>query len=149
MVTQGRQDGPQWVESYIIETSLDGIHWYKYVDQNVGKQYTTFAANFDQNTPVRAMFDREIDARFVRLIPKTWHGLIALRFEVLSCYGQQPTARPDSYTTATPTAKPPIGNDGSPTKAPGKLTLKIKAHKIMFKPAEFKYTLARLSCFFS
>lgn len=136
IVTQGRQDAPQWVESFIVETSLDGAHWYKYVDKNVGKDFTTFPANFDQNTPVRSMFDREIDARYVRIIPKTWHGLIALRFEVLSCYGPlalqttsgphlgtgvTPTAHPQSIETDTPTAKPPKGDDGSPTKAPGKL----------------------------
>lgn len=115
----------------MIESSLDGNHWYKYVDKNVNKEFTTFPANFDQNTPVRSMFDREIDARYVRIYPKTWHELIALRFEVLSCYGpvsttapqafsqETPTAGPDGYTTATPTAKPPKGDDGSPTKAPG------------------------------
>lgn len=133
IVTQGRQDAPQWVESFNVETSLDGVHWYMYVDKFINRDATMFPANFDQNTPVRSMFDREIDARYVRIYPKTWHELIALRFEILSCYGPAalqttakpqlvsgltPTGHPQGYSTATPTAKPPKGDDGSPTKAP-------------------------------
>ena len=134
VLTMGRADADQWVESFVLETSLDGKHWYQYTDANSAKSPTVFPANFDRNTPVRTMLDREIDAKFVRISPRSWHNAIALRFEVLSCYGPVllqttlvpplhsggvPTAQPHLGSDQTPTAQPPISGTEVPTAAPG------------------------------
>lgn len=130
----GRSDADQWIESFVLETSLDGKHWYQYTDQSAVKSPTTFSANFDRNTPVKSMLDREIDARFVRISPRSWHNGIALRFDVLSCYGPillqttlvppyvsggSPTAQPHIGSYETPTAHPSLSGTGTPTAAPG------------------------------
>ncbi|XP_052248669.1 mucin-5AC-like isoform X9 [Dreissena polymorpha] len=129
LITQGRPDTDQWVESFFVETSIDGTHWYKYADMGSKKEYTLFAGNFDRSTQVRTMFDREIDARFVRIVPQSWYQWIALRFEILSCYGRHstlapgmqtggsPTLPPGSVPTNIPTLIPPVGT-GAPTPAP-------------------------------
>ena len=138
---QGRQELSQWVESFTVATSLDGIHWYDYTDMNAQVSPTRFNGNFDQLTPVRAMFDREIDARFLRIYPKTWHNTIAMRFEVLSCYGpailqttvrpplvsgETPTLVPPFQSGETPTARPPWYTGGTPTAAPGKIEFQLR-----------------------
>ncbi|WAR09835.1 CRAM-like protein [Mya arenaria] len=110
VVTQGRQDTDQWVESFLIETSLDGIHWYKYVDRGSKKAFTIFPANFDRNTPVKSFFDREVDAQYVRIVPMTWNDKIAIRFDVLSCYGRSTTPPPGHYTTDRPTVTTPTSD---------------------------------------
>ncbi|WAQ93429.1 MFGM-like protein [Mya arenaria] len=114
VVTQGRQDTDQWVESFLIETSLDGIHWYKYVDRDSKKAYTIFPANFDRNTAVKSFFDREVDAQYLRIVPMTWKGKIALRFDVLSCYGRSKTQPPGHYTTERPTVTTPTSVEPTP-----------------------------------
>lgn len=126
VLTQGRPDADQWVESFYLETSMDGNHWYHYVDSGASKP-TLFQANFDRNTAVPSMLDREIDARFVRISPKSWHGSVALRFEILSCYGPAPTATtsvPTRETETTPgtesSTKGFTGDFTTPTAAPSK-----------------------------
>ena len=44
-----------------------------------------FDGNTDKDTMVSVFFDREITARYLRIVPQAWHGRIALRFEVLEC----------------------------------------------------------------
>ena len=34
-------------------------------------------------------FERSVIARYVRVMPQTWHRKICLRFEVLGCYKEQ------------------------------------------------------------
>ena len=119
VLTQGRQDLPQWVKFFTIGVSLDGTHWYKYADHNAVTA-TRFPGNSDQNSPVAAVFDREIDARFVRIYPESWHNTIALRFEVLSCYGRQTTTvQPPLVSGQTPTLIPPWMGWETPTAHPG------------------------------
>ncbi|WAR09825.1 MFGM-like protein [Mya arenaria] len=115
VLTQGRQDTDQWVESFLIETSLDGIHWYKYADRDSKKAYTIFPANFDRNTAVKSFFDREVDAQYVRIVPMTWKDKIALRFDVLSCYGRSKTQPPGRYTTERPTITTPTSIEPTPS----------------------------------
>ncbi|KAL4222951.1 Mucin-5B [Mactra antiquata] len=115
--TQGRPEVDQWVESFYVETSMDGLHWYRYTDKGANKP-TLFQANFNRNTVVSSMFDREIDARFVRIVPKSWHGAIALRFEVLSCYGPTTDQSTVSPPSTAPTTKLTTEGSFTPTKAP-------------------------------
>ncbi|KAK3611483.1 hypothetical protein CHS0354_039095 [Potamilus streckersoni] len=124
IITQGRQDMPQWVTTYTVSYSMDGQTWqdYKDVGASVSK---LFQGNYDQNTPVIGAFDREILARYVRINPKTWYNTIALRFDLLSCYGpssQQTTVSPSLFSGHTPTLAPGILPQNSPTAAPNALS---------------------------
>ncbi|XP_041367296.1 uncharacterized protein LOC121381939 [Gigantopelta aegis] len=125
VITQGSPVGPRWVTQYTVFTSLDGKTFTPYTGlpgQTLPKQ---FVANADQNSPHRELFNREIVARFVRILPVSWAPAgIALRFNVLGCRPDnpkpipQPTAVPPSGPTGTPTAVPPSGPTGKPTAVP-------------------------------
>lgn len=76
VATQGRPDGPNWIETYRIQYSTDGVNYTLY---NFG---ASFAGNNDQDTVVRNDFSVPISARYVRFLPQTWEGFIVSRFEV-------------------------------------------------------------------
>ncbi|KAK3611486.1 hypothetical protein CHS0354_039099 [Potamilus streckersoni] len=124
IITQGRQDMPQWVTTYTVSYSIDGQTWQDYKD--VGASVSRlFQGNYDQNTPVIGAFDREILARYVRINPKTWYNTIALRFDMLSCYGpssQQTTVLPSLFSGHIPTLAPGILPQNSPTAVPNALS---------------------------
>lgn len=39
----------------------------------------------DKDNVASAFFDREVTAKYLRIVPQEWHNRIALRFEVLEC----------------------------------------------------------------
>ena len=80
VITQGREDGGQWVTSYNISTSHDGVLW-KHLPM-------TFTANTDMQTKVVNKLPVGTVAQFVRLLPQTWHAHPVLRWEVVGCVGQ-------------------------------------------------------------
>ncbi|GAM18140.1 hypothetical protein SAMD00019534_013150 [Acytostelium subglobosum LB1] len=75
---QGRYDYDQWVTSFQIHYSLDGINW----TQMYNGGSTTFYGNSDRNTPVYINFPSTITVRNILIKPLTWYGGIALRWEV-------------------------------------------------------------------
>ena len=81
VVTQGRHNAAQWIKSYQVEYSDDGIYW----DQ--ADQGHNFPGNSDMNTQVKHWFDDPFWARSVRLRPKSWYGWISTRFDFIF-YGQ-------------------------------------------------------------
>ena len=81
--TQGRQDWSNWVTSYKIAYSADGVT-YDYVTSDDGSD-RVFDGNSDRNTVVENSFDAPIDSRFVRLYPQTYYTWMSLRWEVYSC----------------------------------------------------------------
>ena len=83
VVTQGQSDANHWVTSYKVSYSLDGSHFVPYIE--TGNLFPkVFPGNHDRDTPVKAMFDREVRARFVRIEPVGWNAQIAIRFETHS-----------------------------------------------------------------
>ena len=44
-----------------------------------------FEGSWDSNTPVTHYFYAPVVAKYVRIIPQTWSGVIAMRFELLGC----------------------------------------------------------------
>ena len=79
VVTQGRNDYWQWVTSYRIDISSDGKTWEK-VD--CGR---VFSGNNNRHTKVENLFDAPLKARYVRIMPWTWHGHISMRAGLLVC----------------------------------------------------------------
>jgi len=79
IITQGRGDGAgsMHVRSYTVAVSDDGIN-FRPVDGE-----TEFWGNQDPTTLVTVRFQRRINARYVRIYPKTWVTYVCLRAGVL------------------------------------------------------------------
>lgn len=82
LATQGRANYNQWVKSYTLTFSEDGK---KYSPYSVGGQQKVFAGNRDKNSVVKHNISPSIEARFLRLHPKTWQGHISMRMELYGC----------------------------------------------------------------
>ncbi|KAN0030293.1 hypothetical protein ACTA71_010055 [Dictyostelium dimigraforme] len=73
---QGRGDMDQWVTSFKVRYTLDGINWKEY--RNGG----ALPANSDRNTVTTHFFDQPIRARSIAICPLSWNTHISLRFEL-------------------------------------------------------------------
>ena len=83
VITQGRNDSPQWVSSYKVAHSLDGSVWeYVRNDRNVA---LTYQANTDQNTRVENELPTALITRYLRLYPITYYDHPSMRVEVMGC----------------------------------------------------------------
>lgn len=78
VVTQGEGHEDKWVSSYKIETSVDGVHFYPYSDNQDGVA-KIFKANVDTNSPVANFFNLNLLAQFIRIIPVRSHSAVAMR----------------------------------------------------------------------
>lgn len=73
---QGHHTEKNWVKTFKISHSVDGAQW-----TNVD---TIYAANTDNTTQNRVLFDKPIHCRFIRVHPISWHGgIIAMRLDLL------------------------------------------------------------------
>ncbi|KAL9955705.1 hypothetical protein ACROYT_G037065 [Oculina patagonica] len=81
--TQGRQDAPQWVTKYRVSYSYDGIFFKDYRENEEATKI--FNGNTDQNTVVSHKLKNPIIARFIRINPISFNGLISLRAEFYGC----------------------------------------------------------------
>jgi len=79
IVTQGRRDYYQWVQSYKVMVSDDGNDWK---DVQCG---FTFNANTDQHSKVKTLFDKVVEARYIRIFPQTWYGWMSMRAGAIIC----------------------------------------------------------------
>ena len=68
VVTQGRPIYDQWVKSYKVLYSNDGVYWDE-VDSG-----RIFKGNYDRNTHVKHSFNTPVDVIVIRLKPKCWYG---------------------------------------------------------------------------
>ncbi|XP_035658319.1 uncharacterized protein LOC118403649 [Branchiostoma floridae] len=75
----------QWVTSYKLHYSADGISWTAYANSDGSDK--VFAGNTDRNTPVTNLLDHPVATRYVRVVVQSWYTHISMRLEVLGCYG--------------------------------------------------------------
>ena len=80
VVTQGRKDECQYVKSYQVKTSLDGITWS---DVDGGKVFNGNTGCGDAKVSNR--FSQIVQRRYVRIVAKTWHEYVMMRSAVLLC----------------------------------------------------------------
>ncbi|XP_019616688.1 PREDICTED: adipocyte enhancer-binding protein 1-like [Branchiostoma belcheri] len=101
VITQGRGEDrysiSQWVTSYKLALSSDGVVWETYSEYG---QEKVFAGNTDKNTEVEHLLDPPVTARFVRFYPQTVYGHPSMRMEVLLC--APATTTTETATTTTP-----------------------------------------------
>ncbi|XP_063304957.1 lactadherin isoform X1 [Pelobates fuscus] len=86
IITQGAKDFGtiQYVESFKVAYSDNGTTWIIYKDSRT-KTDKTFLGNSDNYTHKKNMFNPPFSARFVRILPQSWHERITLRMELLGC----------------------------------------------------------------
>lgn len=86
IVTQGAKSlgKEQYVISYYVQYSNDGLHWTDYTDHETITS-KTFIGNTNNNDHVRNYIDPPIFSRFIRIIPKSWKNSITMRIELLGC----------------------------------------------------------------
>ncbi|XP_041457409.1 retinoschisin-like [Lytechinus variegatus] len=88
VATQGRHDKSQWVTSFEIACSLDGVSFDAVQDLNTtSASAKVFTGNSDRRTVVNNTLPAPQECRYVRLLPLTWHRHISLRMEI---YGLVP-----------------------------------------------------------
>ncbi|KAK3733559.1 hypothetical protein QZH41_004256 [Actinostola sp. cb2023] len=80
IATQGRPtDLDEWVKSYSLKYSNDGSFFHDYFGGKV------LDGNRDRNTVVKRDLVPPINARYVRVYPKTWYEEASLRMELYGC----------------------------------------------------------------
>eukprot|EP00961_Rhodomonas_salina_P190051 2564293-Rhodomonas_salina.1 len=77
VATKGRVEFEQWVRTFKVLHSLDGITW---TDVNDGY---AFPGNTDRNTQVSTLFAGSVEARYVRIYPQQWSGWMSMRAGVI------------------------------------------------------------------
>eukprot|EP00095_Tigriopus_kingsejongensis_P005171 maker-scaffold237_size242172-snap-gene-1.26 protein:Tk05171 transcript:maker-scaffold237_size242172-snap-gene-1.26-mRNA-1 annotation:"Hemocytin" len=110
IVVRGDSEIGAYVTSYYVMYSWDGIS-YSYVENEYG-QPQLFKGSVDPDNPVRQVFDRPIEARYIRVNPQSWVDNISLQIDVLGCETITTTQTP---TTTTPyleiSTQPPTPNE--------------------------------------
>ncbi|XP_019623677.1 PREDICTED: mucin-2-like isoform X2 [Branchiostoma belcheri] len=96
-ITQGEPETTNYVTTYYITFSTDGVNFVPYTDDG---KVVTFPANTDSTTPVTNLLDlsRPITAQYIQIHPVTWNDNIALQAEILGC-GVTPTTTVSSTET--------------------------------------------------
>ncbi|CAJ0924499.1 unnamed protein product [Ranitomeya imitator] len=86
VITQGAKDfgNIQYVEAYKIAYSDTGSTWLVYQDSRT-KTDKVFLGNTDNYSHKRNLFSPPFSARYVRILPQSWHERITLRMELLGC----------------------------------------------------------------
>ena len=120
ILTQGSPNLEQWVTKFKVSYSTDGFHFTPYQE---GGQTKLFEGNSDRLNVKKNIFSYPVHARYIKIFPVEWAPAgIAMRMNVLGCYGVSPavtpTVTPSVQPTASPTAHPAGHTDGKPTEHP-------------------------------
>lgn len=83
LILQGRHlSHNHWTTSFKVQYGDDAAR-LRFITE--GKGDKVFVGSNDRDTHAVRIFPEEITARFVRIVPVTWHAIPAIRFEILSC----------------------------------------------------------------
>ncbi|XP_066271043.1 retinoschisin-like [Branchiostoma lanceolatum] len=103
-IIQGRHSDDQWVTSYKLQYSIDQITWTTYAG-NDGLEMV-FPGNVDRCLPVTNLLNNSVDARYVRFVVQSWHGLrIGMRAEIVGCNTSLCVDPPTQANTTGPVCK--------------------------------------------
>lgn len=112
VLTQGSPDQDRWVEQFELYFSLDGRQFQPYTLYPGEQNAVTFNGNNDRDTPLRNLFNRDVVARVIRLVPLMSSASgSGLRFNVLGC---EPNLPPQTQPTPAPTP----GSGAAPSPGP-------------------------------
>lgn len=97
MVLKGSPLYDEYITSYHVLHSLDGLSFeYIHSPENV-EVPKIFRGNLDPKEPSKQLFDYPIEMKAIRISPQTWHNNIAAKLQVLGCQEPIPTGIP-KYT---------------------------------------------------
>ena len=85
VITQSLANANEWVESYRINISSDGVTWTQLETVYLGN--TAFDTKVTNSLPAGTV------ARYVRLIPLTWDVWASLRWELVGCASKRKNFR--------------------------------------------------------
>ena len=77
VITQGRKNSDQWVESFRVKYKDQNGSWWD-ID---GK---TFPGNKDRNSKVTTTFSKPVRARYIRIYPQTWKKHMSMRADMFA-----------------------------------------------------------------
>ncbi|CAB3983234.1 EGF-like repeat and discoidin I-like domain-containing 3 [Paramuricea clavata] len=83
ILSQGRGSSNQYVRTYTLSYSDDGINFKSY--QRSGKK-RVLKANVNDKCIAKTTLEPVIVARFIRIHPVTWKGHISMRVEFIGCF---------------------------------------------------------------
>ncbi|KAK3700595.1 hypothetical protein QZH41_001586 [Actinostola sp. cb2023] len=90
--TRGRHDHNQWVKSFTLEYSQNGLSFLPYKENGIVK---VFQANKDRTTIVSHKLSSPLIGLAIRFRPKSWYGHISMRVGVYGCpTGKKPANPP-------------------------------------------------------
>ncbi|XP_048224896.1 lactadherin-like [Perognathus longimembris pacificus] len=86
IITQGARDFGyiQYVAAYKVAYSDNGKTWTEYREAGATES-KIFLGNSDNYSHKKNMFEKPFMARYVRVLPVSWHNRITLRLELLGC----------------------------------------------------------------
>ncbi|CAH1794007.1 unnamed protein product, partial [Owenia fusiformis] len=104
VVTQGRFDEDQWVESYKF--------FYGDTEDKLEEYEEILPGNEDRNRHVINLIEPPVNARFVRINPQAWKDHVSLRFDVIGCNSSEydNSAGPILTVQCPVLPEPPIGH---------------------------------------
>ncbi|XP_015755649.1 PREDICTED: retinoschisin-like, partial [Acropora digitifera] len=79
--TQGNHQADQWVKTFSLQSSTDGITWTNYTEDDQ-VSIKIFSGNFDKNTIVKHILYLGIVARHLRFVVGVKHGEACMRAAV-------------------------------------------------------------------
>ncbi|XP_060081878.1 contactin-associated protein-like 2 [Ylistrum balloti] len=82
--TLGHGEYSQWVTSYKVNISLDGITWDSILNSTTG-QVKVFPANFDNDTVVTNTLETNVVANYIRVISLSQRKHTSMRLEAKGC----------------------------------------------------------------
>ncbi|XP_073249874.1 uncharacterized protein [Porites lutea] len=77
--TQGNAQGSQWVETYFLQSSTDGMTWTDYEEDG---QIKVFLGNFDNGTTSKRLLFSVMAAKYLRFVAHSFHGRACMRVEL-------------------------------------------------------------------
>jgi len=79
IATQGHPDKGQWIKTYQILSGNDPNSLTLYDNGRI------FTGNTDSNSVVKNLLDPPIEARYIRMLMKSWQSWPAVRIELYEC----------------------------------------------------------------
>lgn len=81
---QGSPALSQYVTSFKVLFSYDDSGIYHVIEDFYGNPHI-FSGSVDSNTAVKNVFNKPVEAKFVRFYPLSWEQTISLRVEIFGC----------------------------------------------------------------
>lgn len=83
LMTQGRNDGSEWVTSFMVSYSMDSFTWLYITDQYGNQQ--VFEGNSDSYAVKHSYLDEPILARYIKFHTVQWNRHPSMRVEIIGC----------------------------------------------------------------